>query len=90
MACIQGKQHIKQNLLLSKKYGGYILAKLSANGSDLFIQSGRKHHHLLLMWSSHENALHILSHVDFGKHAIAFVQNKMLDFGQVQSLSLDG
>lgn len=49
-------------ILIDVVLGG-VLHELPANGLDLVGQSGRKHHHLLLLRSSTEDLLHVTAHV---------------------------
>lgn len=76
--------------LLTTRELPYILAELSADGSDLLVQSSREHHDLLLVRSSLEDRLHILSHAQLHQHAVALIQHEVLHVRQVQSLAGGG
>jgi len=63
-----------------------VLAELAADGADLLGQSRAEQHDLLLVRRHAEYFLHVPAHVELLQHAVALVQNEVLDAGQNQRL----
>jgi hypothetical protein len=61
------------------------LAKLSAHRAHFLVKGGGKHHNLLLMGSSTENRLDILTHAELSKHVVALIQHEMLHLMQTDT-----
>ncbi len=65
----------------------HLFHELATHGADFSRQGSREHHHLLLMRGHLEDLLDISSHVQLLKHLVAFVEDEVLDFLEVEGLA---
>ena len=66
-----------------------LLHKLLARQSNLRVQRGGKHLHLLLVRRHLEYRLNVAAHVEGVEHFVAFVENEVFHIRGVQMLATD-
>ena len=67
----------------------WLFHELLASVADLFVQCGRKHLYLLLVWCHLENVLDVSAHVKSFEHLVALIKDEMLQIACVEMFATD-